>query len=73
MAHYDGDDDFETTDAGAALTIPIRAGELRQGALVVMKGVHPCKVCVWNPQGVTRRAFWPLARVLLAHTVISVG
>merc|ERR1711963_664054 len=34
---------FESTDAGAALTYPQQAGELRKGSHVMIKG-HPCKV-----------------------------
>ncbi len=40
------DDDIETyesTDAGASLTIPIQAGAIKKGAMVVLKG-YPCKV-----------------------------
>merc|ERR1712107_293003 len=40
------DDDeptFESTDAGAALTYPQQAGELRKGSHVMIKG-HACKV-----------------------------
>ena len=67
MAHYD--EDFETADAGAAVTVPIRAGDLRCGDLVVMKGVHPCKVRVVGSHGLARRAFWPPG----SHVVIFVG
>lgn len=34
---------FESTDAGSSDTVPIRAGELKKGMHVVIKG-HPCKV-----------------------------
>jgi translation initiation factor 5A len=34
---------FESADAGASDTIPVRAGELKKGMHVVIKG-HPCKV-----------------------------
>ena len=37
-------DDFETTDAGASLTYPKQAGELKKGDLIVMKEKFPCKI-----------------------------
>eukprot|EP00353_Schmidingerella_taraikaensis_P006439 CAMPEP_0185580370 /NCGR_PEP_ID=MMETSP0434-20130131/16267_1 /TAXON_ID=626734 ORGANISM="Favella taraikaensis, Strain Fe Narragansett Bay" /NCGR_SAMPLE_ID=MMETSP0434 /ASSEMBLY_ACC=CAM_ASM_000379 /LENGTH=165 /DNA_ID=CAMNT_0028198607 /DNA_START=26 /DNA_END=523 /DNA_ORIENTATION=+ len=37
------DEDFTATDAGASDTYPIRAGEVKKGSHVVIKG-HPCKV-----------------------------
>jgi translation initiation factor 5A len=36
-------EEFEGTDAGCALTEPIRAGEVKKGMVVMLKG-HPCKV-----------------------------
>eukprot|EP00747_Dinoflagellata_sp_TGD_P152879 gnl/TRDRNA2_/TRDRNA2_177348_c0_seq11.p1 gnl/TRDRNA2_/TRDRNA2_177348_c0~~gnl/TRDRNA2_/TRDRNA2_177348_c0_seq11.p1 ORF type:complete len:196 (+),score=54.66 gnl/TRDRNA2_/TRDRNA2_177348_c0_seq11:79-588(+) len=39
----DDEPTFESTDAGAAHTYPMEAGELRKGSLVMLKG-HPCKV-----------------------------
>lgn len=37
------DYDMSKGTAGAALTVPIRAGEVKKGSYLVMKG-HPCKV-----------------------------
>ena len=37
------DEVFESAQSGAALTYPVRAGELKKGHHVVIKG-HPCKV-----------------------------
>eukprot|EP00413_Alexandrium_margalefii_P045978 CAMPEP_0204608200 /NCGR_PEP_ID=MMETSP0661-20131031/60172_1 /ASSEMBLY_ACC=CAM_ASM_000606 /TAXON_ID=109239 /ORGANISM="Alexandrium margalefi, Strain AMGDE01CS-322" /LENGTH=169 /DNA_ID=CAMNT_0051619691 /DNA_START=76 /DNA_END=585 /DNA_ORIENTATION=+ len=40
------DDDehtFESADAGASMTYPMQAGEVRKGSHVMIKG-HPCKV-----------------------------
>lgn len=34
---------FESADAGAAHCIPFKAGDLRKGSFVAIKG-HPCKV-----------------------------
>jgi hypothetical protein len=42
------DQDFAVADADAALTVPIRAGELKKGSYVVMDRNKPCKVCA-NP------------------------
>merc|ERR1719222_1834715 len=39
----DDEPTFESTDAGAALTYPQQAGELRKGSHVMIKG-HACKV-----------------------------
>ena len=36
-------EEFEGTDAGCALTEPIRAGEVKKGMVVMLKD-HPCKV-----------------------------
>jgi len=43
MAEGAEDFDFSTTDAGASLTYPSEAGQLKRGGFVVIKG-HPCKV-----------------------------
>jgi len=37
------DTTFEAADAGSSDTVPVRAGELKKGGFVVIKG-HPCKV-----------------------------
>ncbi len=38
------EEEFDAADAGAADSTPIRAGEIKKGGFVVIKG-HPCKVC----------------------------
>merc|ERR1712232_1212928 len=43
MAEEGDEPTFESTDAGAALTYPQQAGELRKGSHVMIKG-HACKV-----------------------------
>merc|ERR1712227_107278 len=43
MGENDDGPTFESTDAGAAHTYPMQAGELRKGSHVMIKG-HPCKV-----------------------------
>jgi len=43
MAAEDDEPTFESTDAGASLTYPQQAGELRKGSHVMIKG-HACKV-----------------------------
>jgi len=43
MSDDEPDTTFESTDAGAATTYPMQAGELRKGSHVMIKG-HPCKV-----------------------------
>jgi translation initiation factor 5A len=37
------DAEFASADAGASATFPIRAGEVKKGTYVIIKG-HPCKV-----------------------------
>lgn len=44
------DDGHGGGDAGASLTYPIRAGEVKKGSHVVIKG-HPCKVRARAPRG----------------------
>jgi len=39
----DEDENFEQANAGASLTYPMEAGQIRKGAHMVIKG-HPCKV-----------------------------
>ena len=38
----DDNEEFDTVDSGAADCYPIRAGEIKKGHFVVIKG-HPCK------------------------------
>lgn len=38
------DEEFVSADSGAADCYPVRAGEIKKGQYVVIKG-HPCKVC----------------------------
>jgi hypothetical protein len=37
------DEEFDTVNAGASLTIPISAGEIKKGSHMLING-HPCKV-----------------------------
>eukprot|EP00357_Protocruzia_adherens_P029479 CAMPEP_0115045020 /NCGR_PEP_ID=MMETSP0216-20121206/47880_1 /TAXON_ID=223996 /ORGANISM="Protocruzia adherens, Strain Boccale" /LENGTH=158 /DNA_ID=CAMNT_0002427781 /DNA_START=65 /DNA_END=541 /DNA_ORIENTATION=+ len=37
------DQEFESTESGASLTIPSQAGALKKGAHAILKG-HPCKI-----------------------------
>ena len=37
------DETFENVDAGASLTVPVQAGQLRKGDFVCING-FPCKV-----------------------------
>ena len=37
-------DKFESGAAGAALTVPIRAGEIKKGMMCILKDDKPCKV-----------------------------
>jgi len=39
----DGDYEFETAAAGASLTYPMEAGQLRKNGCAMLKG-HPCKI-----------------------------
>lgn len=39
--------EFEKTDAGASKTVPISAGSLKKGDLVMVKG-FPCKVSLFK-------------------------
>lgn len=49
----DDEGEFETADAGAADCYPVRAGEVKKGQFVVIKG-HPCKVGRQAGEGVER-------------------
>merc|ERR1712205_8014 len=39
----EGDETFESADAGASTTYPMEAGQIRKGGYIMIKG-HPCKV-----------------------------
>ncbi len=39
----DDEDDFQTGDAGASLTVPIQAGNIKKGAYAMLQG-NPCRV-----------------------------
>ena len=46
-ATEDKDYSVSKTAAGASKTVPIRAGEVRKGGYVMLKG-KPCKVCCFQ-------------------------
>jgi len=43
MSNIDVDEDFETVDAGASMTVPISAGSIKKNGFMVING-RPCKV-----------------------------
>ena len=47
---------FEGGGAGASLTEPIRAGEVKKGMTVMLKG-KPCKVSTESPHGASEITF----------------